>query len=69
MNKFLTLLAPLILGSSIAAKAAVSYATLGIAGDTNAFIFGNVHATEGGSPRGRWWWAEIFPEPTTMSGW
>lgn len=52
MNKLFTLLAPLVLGCAISAQAAVSYATLGIAGDTNAFIFGNVTATDGGQSQG-----------------
>lgn len=47
MNKLASLLAPLVLGCALSAPAATTYlASLGAAGNTNAFIFGN--ATTGG---------------------
>jgi choice-of-anchor A domain-containing protein len=52
MNKLAALLAPLVLGLSLnTTKAAVSYASLGLAGNSNAFIFGNAN-TDGGHADG-----------------
>ncbi|MES2705530.1 MAG: collagen-binding domain-containing protein [Verrucomicrobiota bacterium] len=52
MNKLAALLAPLVLGLAISAPAAVSYASLGVAGNTNAFIFGSVTTSNGGHADG-----------------
>lgn len=52
MNKLALLLSSLVLGLAASAPAAVSYASLGIAGQTNAFIFGNAITNSGGQAEG-----------------